>query len=112
MVRHATDVTDGFPRHYRHPITPCNSPITPSLGPPRLGPTVRPRTTEYAKWSPTMQTASNPGISDTLPFSPDRILAGLSLRPPSCVRQFPRHPTDVLFIEMRLFLMPPNLPSL
>ena len=27
IVRHATDVTDGFQCSCRHPLTPCNSPI-------------------------------------------------------------------------------------
>ena len=38
------------------PITSCNSPITPPLRPPRLGPAVRSRTTEYPKWSSTIPT--------------------------------------------------------
>ena len=42
------------------PITSCNSPITPPLRPPRLGPAVRSRTTEYPKWSSTISTPSNP----------------------------------------------------
>ena len=64
VVRHATDVTETvFHVHTDTlllrvtalllrviaPITPCNSPTTPSLGPPRLGPAVRSRTTEYPK---------------------------------------------------------------
>ena len=58
-------------------ITPCNSHITPSLGPPRLGPTVRSRTTEYPKWSSTIQTPDSIQINRML------LLRSNSFPPPS-----------------------------
>ena len=70
------------------PITACNSPNPPSLKPPRLGPTARSRTTEYPQWSSTILTLSNPTSFITLKLYSDRILAGLSMRPPPVSASF------------------------
>ena len=128
IVRRATDVTDGFPCSYRHPVTPSNScPITPCNSscysmqysyfslpwPPSTDGTYRAVSDNRV---PLMVFDHSNSLKSEVffhasQFFPGRILAGLSLRRPSCVRQFPRHSTDVLFIVTRVYLIRPRFSS-